>query len=60
MSRLTWRNRPLYENAARIVVTNNSCSTILRIITRHSNGKHSFYLNRQRFIEWLDKIKPVP
>lgn len=54
MSRLTWRNRPLYENAARIVVTNNSCSTILRIITRHSNGKHSFYLNRQRFIEWLD------
>ena len=34
MSRLTWPNRPLYENAARIVVTHDSCSTILRIITR--------------------------
>lgn len=55
MSRLTWPNRPLYENAARIVVTHDSCSTILRVITRHSNGKHNFYLNRYRFIEWLDK-----
>ena len=50
----TWRNRPLYENAARIVITHDSCCTILRIITRHSNGKHNFYLNRHRFIEWLE------
>lgn len=54
MSRPTWRNRPLYENSARIVVTHDSCYTILRVITRHSNGKHNFYLNRHRFIEWLD------
>ena len=54
MNRRTWRNHPLYENAARIVITHDSCCTILRIVTRHSNGKHNFYLNRHRFIEWLE------
>ena len=54
MSRTPRFQRPLFENSAKITFRCDASCSVLRIVTRHSNGKHSFYLNRNRFLEWLD------
>ena len=54
MSRFGAFHRPLYEGAARIRFTHEACCTRMQIFSRHSDGRHSFYIVRYRFIDWLE------
>lgn len=54
MNRIKRFQRPLYKNSVRITFRNDSCRTILRVISRHVSGNRSFYLTRYRFLEWLE------
>lgn len=54
MSKHAWCNRSLYENAARITFRRDGCCTRLSVVSRRTDGKHSFYLMHHRFLEWLE------
>lgn len=54
MSRSKGFQRALFEEATRITFTHDDCFTRMHIVSRRENGKHNFYVERNKFLDWLE------